>query len=739
MLPCLFAFLRALTSREIPGFGGNFEAKYDDNGVTGERDQILTEIFDYVRTVNLNETYKTRNASLSGGNFVSYTNDRVSGNIGTDAAFKQASGSGWVLPIKTPYGRGAGRVPVISEIGLWFIQTRTESGGAFSDPSPPEVQPGFLIETFSPMQGVMGWVPLNFSYKITNITAPTINGQNLVPNTEFRSTWTPPGSAFARSINMGGTDGFAWLMSGGLSTANINHFGDVPHLTSKANAIKLPPGSTTFDIVGGEIEITFMTSPNYDTRGGGTVFQTYRVQIPSATGIPVPTPVDPNLALAGAAYKPVLLNGWAQRRGNPTVASLIKFSPGDDVVRGLAIRHGDYRTVAYLENVPTSFFQKDWQANFGFRTRGTLAYPGTRNGSYVSGLAYTSAQSADATNFYETPRPKIPLDINGLVEALWDADFDNGLANLIDGPYLNKTDEGSLSATGQVPYFFERGALADGLFSPFRQIPSAVAFGSLPTGVKHAEAGQNTYWRTLAFSPNPLSGSAHHGLSDPPDHLLLDLFTMPIVEPYAISEPFSTAGRLNLNHQLAPFSHITRTTALQAALASQKVVALNDSLASTYKTANYPASSIRFPIDATETLEAMDDYLKEKGQNLFRSASEICGVHLVPQGQTAQSVKTWWNNYRLTGNNSRERPYASLYPLLTTKSNVFTTHLRAQAIKRLPSGEIKVLAEYRGSILFERYLDFNDEAFQTGTVDPDNVSLEPYFKFRTLSSKQFDP
>src|SRR5690606_35813427 len=55
----LFEYLRTLTSREIPGFGGNFAYKYDeaDGGVDGERDQILTEIFDLIRCANLNETY----------------------------------------------------------------------------------------------------------------------------------------------------------------------------------------------------------------------------------------------------------------------------------------------------------------------------------------------------------------------------------------------------------------------------------------------------------------------------------------------------------------------------------------------------------------------------------------------------------------------------------------------------------------------------------------------------------
>jgi hypothetical protein len=32
---------------------------------------------------------------------------------------------------------------------------------------------------------------------------------------------------------------------------------------------------------------------------------------------------------------------------------------------------------------------------------------------------------------------------------------------------------------------------------------------------------------------------------------------MPVVEPYAISEPLSVAGRVNLNYQIVPFTNIT--------------------------------------------------------------------------------------------------------------------------------------------------------------------------------------
>ncbi|HSH94225.1 MAG TPA: Verru_Chthon cassette protein A, partial [Roseimicrobium sp.] len=53
----IYSYLQKLTARNIPGFGGNFLAKYPAPSIAGatasERDQILTEIFDYIRCTNL--------------------------------------------------------------------------------------------------------------------------------------------------------------------------------------------------------------------------------------------------------------------------------------------------------------------------------------------------------------------------------------------------------------------------------------------------------------------------------------------------------------------------------------------------------------------------------------------------------------------------------------------------------------------------------------------------------------
>lgn len=727
----LFSYLQTMTGRDIPGFGGNYSTKYPE-----DRNQILTEIFDYIRCVNLNETYKGQPA-----NFVPYTT-KLQAAEATTVLMDAGKGAGWVLPIRIDSlgTRGAGRVPVISEAAIWLIQTKNADG---TSPSPPEVQPGLILETFSPMLGFMTWNPYFFNYEVRNIQAPLINGRRMFKDDETVPLNQHPGGGIPRSQAVGGTDGWGWMLgTGGSGTGN---YGQNPFLTKKLEAIPATGGNVV--ITAGEIEVRFKSNTS-STKGSGEVFQSYRIQIPSAT-LPVPDPVT----LAGTDK-----DGWVTRATTTATEPPRIFQ--EDVVRGLTIRDGDYRSAAYLQNVPAQFFVS--HPGSGKRAHGLRqqlnavpqAFLDTTNGGYIAGLTFNNDPYFTSGPLLTiSGAPKISPNIKDLLTEGWEGDFDNGMAGWVDGPYLNKSDEGTQQySTGRQPYYFERWKTADGLFSPSRQIPSAVMFGSLPTGVKVTEQAYLSNqpekarpWRTLNFCPIPLAGSSHFGLSDPPDALLLDLFTIPIVEPYAISEPFSTAGRLNLNRQIVPFQYIRRDTALCSALAAQQVIAIADSCSTDYKKAisnNPPKKSVRFPVDIPETLRAMDQYLvsKNRKDDIFRSPAEICGVPLIPAGVgcTADNVTTWWKNYRLTGNNSRERPYATLYPLLTTRSNTFTTYVRAQAIKRTPSGKILVRSDFRGSFLFERFLDPNDSSFSTGAVNPDARSLELFFRFRTLLAKQFD-
>lgn len=79
-------------------------------------------------------------------------------------------------------------------------------------------------------------------------------------------------------------------------------------------------------------------------------------------------------------------------------------------------------------------------------------------------------------------------------------------------------------------------------------------------------------WQTLLF---PASAKA--------THYYLDLFWMPVVEPYAISQPFSTAGKINLNYQIMPFTNIKRATAILALTEAEYVKAVPNTAAQLYK------------------------------------------------------------------------------------------------------------------------------------------------------------
>ncbi len=115
----------------------------------------------------------------------------------------------------------------------------------------------------------------------------------------------------------------------------------------------------------------------------------------------------------------------------------------------------------------------------------------------------------------------------------------------------------------------------------------------------------------------------------------------------------------------------------------------------------------------------------------------------------------FWSNADetgLTGDNLRERPYAEIYPRLTTKSNTYTVHLRVQALRRAGNvdptvwveGRDQVLGEYRGSSTIERYVDpaERDMPDYVQTAEGSNaneLTLDHFYKFRILTTKRFQP
>jgi uncharacterized protein (TIGR02600 family) len=390
-------------------------------------------------------------------------------------------------------------------------------------------------------------------------------------------------------------------------------------------------------------------------------------------------------------------------------------------------------------------------------------------------------------------------------------DWDNGVGNAGDGGYLNKADEGYSTPYGGGGYYWNiyypanidySGSTPNLVsFSPSRQIASPVMFGSLPSGIISENA-----WQTLLFCPNPAAGSLHPGFgigagaargptdyppyTEPPDHLFLDWFWMPVVEPYAISDPISTAGKVNINYQIVPFTYIERSTAVRAVLKNVKVLAIPPAAATTsgteykaYLNSNVNGSSptFRYDINRDATISGGFDahFTNATNPDIFHCASEICNVFLVPQEINSSvtpwktcsqayasgsaplpptnyaSVASWWNNYTLTGANSRESPYNQIYPRITTKSNTFQVHYRVQLLKKRTNsiqsvwqeGQDQVVGEYRGSSIIERYIDPNDTtlpdftSFATdSSPSPANkYDIDTYYHFRVVSTKAFTP
>lgn len=340
--------------------------------------------------------------------------------------------------------------------------------------------------------------------------------------------------------------------------------------------------------------------------------------------------------------------------------------------------------------------------------------------------------------------------------------------------------------------------------APYRQFTSGITFGAVPTGVFPRTPGgdgadaTSRPWQTLLFCPNPLSrkneaGSPlekedHFGFFAPPDHTWLEFFWLPVVDPQPLSSGLSTLGKVNMNTQIMPFSYIKRTTAMHAALRGVRITAIPCTAASSdagddfYKHPSHiTGKEFRYQVNATETLKGFDEERFKKG-DVFRTASEICEMFLVPKrvgesdtgtgtgtgggrdygtatpttGLTYDKMIAWWNGdaskatdaFEATGDNTRESPYAQLYPRLCTKSNVFQVHYRVQLIKKSRSTDAnqvnlaadQITADTRGSAVIERYIDPNDTGLPDMAAEPSPTkALDDYYRYRIVSRQPFIP
>ncbi len=743
----LYSYLQRLTKADIPGFGGNFLSKYGS-----DRDQILTQIFDYIRCVNLNETYQER-----GSGFLSYTPDwklsmggaevsTVDTMTGLYSVDSGMSGAGFVVPIEIGTTRGFGRFPVLSEVGLWFVKHQEPPPSPPSaeppPPKPPQLEAMLVLETLTPAFGYMPWCGKKLQFEVVSSDVKMKVGSNevnLFTPGKTEEIYYPP--LLNGGQTMGGYDGAAYI-AGKDGYTMAGH--DGPPYPFFSATLDLADSDDKFSIVGGTVVVRILVA--------GVSLQTYTFNFPDANDLPMPV-IDSGDSASGLSGK---LRWWRARYENYGGW----FMPLDkDVLHSMEMTNGDARLLAAYKEVPAEFFteHEDYTKPqpFAHGIVGTLGYcppllwTGGTQGSYVNlPLDPPLPYAAGARHSYFTFQPKISSRITSLRSEGWSGDFDGGLGDFVAGPFINKPDEGMLdkatsTSSSVLPYTNMKWSLANGLFSPLRQIPSAVMFGSLPSGAK-----ARIPWRTLLFSPNPVD-PGHKGFESPADHLLLDLFTMPVVEPYAISEPLSTAGKINMNYAIAPFSYIRRASSWYSLFETLGMFALPDTISDTYRHVIYSGPT-RFRVDIPKTLAQFDQ--KFAANSIFKSASEICKIFLVPStpsGETLANVSNlnngYWSKHQLTGDNAREKPYAELYPKLTTQSNTYRVHVRAQTLprsgKRAGSADYSPTAEYRGSWLIERYLSSSDPRLGSGEgqTNPDTDCLNELYKFRVLQTQQFNP
>lgn len=824
----VFGYLQELTKAGVPGFGkSSFEDKYKKLN----RSQILLEMFDLMR-LGVN----TRNRRDAPEYFF-LAPDNYSG---------EPNGQGSATPIVSDgtntekFGqklKAFGRFPTVVEACLVFMTTAIKyedepinkiplkpADGDTRGAQAKKMRAFLMLQPFTPVAGMPSYSPV-LRYRIKGLNGWKVNDQPLgFPEDAVNRIWTQGAKDLGKATPYSGV--------------NDQFKGKTVQPGGGGNE------TSTYPFVSLEVDLSTETKETFDFRGGpitieshvaigpgsslndDTLVQTCTIDFPSCSGWPLPTlrwdesvgKGPPNRKFrTHAEYYMNLQNRIKESEPQEYVISR------GDVARSMVVAtgpdsptRGDYRMLTAMRDVPSSAFTRHpdyfsttkleaqslryggdtYAGHFG-RTHGMPYHRAVFGKQHVWQIAGYKFEGNNIKKSYgllqdvpywDLAQPMGPIELDGALKGPdLPGDWDNGYGALEDGPYINKPDDQGMGERA-----FQRQASAGYIeapaFSPNRQICSAVAFGSLPSGVYPIEPSDKASpWQTLLFCPNPPSRSTaanlepsesdHWGFKPPRDHLFLDLFWVPVVEPYAISEPFSTAGKINLNSQIMPFTFIRRDTGVCAVMRSLRINALPTSLAyganpdqDCYKSGGLQYETAH-EVNTEETLKGL--YRRFDAGDIYRSASEICDIFLVPKqlpgrkypppsgasagaDPTYNQMVAWWNGalntqkdaHELTGDNLRESPYNQIYSRLTTKSNTFTVHHRVQVLKKARStaadewddSKDRMVAETRGSTLIERYIDPNDSQVPNFIANPTQAgALDDYYRFRVILRKTFAP
>lgn len=793
----LLNYMRRLTDRPVPGFhtqgstNATFAAKYGTDSDSGDRDAILLSMMDYVRSTNFADGHLEANNQFS----VLCESDPHYG-FGQVAALQFRHKGTSREAAKADTVKAFGRMMTVSEISLLIVcRAEVDEDGKIQgtpssinrrdlkNPGDREMEVGLLVEGFMPQQGwtdyrpyvsigIVGGEPGAAPHPADPWPALKLNGKPLVPMTATNAMMAearPPKGW----RGWGGSTGVRGLTKGSIVFRSVvipaqEDGGTAPlqfeGASSETNQLKLLVYDTPEAVASPTVYTDLAQVIPIKLPDIGMTLE------PDSVGIPLPKlPVGYEIAY------PI-----ANRLRNAATKGTSLITP-EDIVHSLLPAHGDYRLMAarrWLEKreptVSKPFFvaHPDW----GLRRHAHALNDPTCWLSSTGAQAMAANESSDGDKGFFYYQLQVPPSVqpdfpqarglpmmawlgsgwskmspqslsdhfrldNGVRGTAWPdftGDFDNGAGNSADGPFTNRSDDGNWAAQpmDEIPYFAaeKTSQAAETVppvslagFSGQRLLPSPVMFGSLPTGTR-----SNVPWQTLLFRPHP----QHYGASDPPDHLLLDFFWSPVVEPEPVSRPFETAGKVNLNHQILPFHHIHRSTALHAVMKAETLMAIPDSAADSYKTGQRPENRFRHYLDAEGTLKLWKERVFDTGR-VFLSPSEICVHPLVPEGVAAEAgaIDAFWSQHRLTGDNTKERPYAHLHPRLTTRSNTFRLHYVVETIHKVRTSDPakfdrerdRISARQQGSCMIRRHLDPKTKNLPDYLTESAAPSLENFY------------
>ena len=258
------------------------------------------------------------------------------------------------------------------------------------------------------------------------------------------------------------------------------------------------------------------------------------------------------------------------------------------------------------------------------------------------------------------------------------------------------------SSTGYLQYL-RTGLMPDPANEPSdpRYVP-----GNTPKG---------TPYRALNFAPSTDASQQTAGGTSYPDWAMLDLFTTPAVFQALASTPpnaiqftwgGATAGRINPNVTILPFSSVSRLAPLKSALKGVQVSTSYDAA----------GNAITTTVDEAALATAINTYLAGLGRP-FMLPGEICNVPEVA-------------NYLYSGGNpgakSRNDLVRQIAGNLTTRSNTFSIWAIGQVIKKaagntdygvFQTGDT-IVGESKWNVLLERRLDFGADGIPGNSQNP---------------------